>query len=72
MKSGSWRDIVYLGIKDGELPQSVQEQKNVWNNTHTATLEEYKINEKEQPLYTDDALQAAYEHELKYALGGKQ
>lgn len=61
-----------LGIKDGELPQSVQEQKNVWNNTHTATLEDYKINEKEQPLYTDDALQAAYEQELKDVLGGKQ
>lgn len=61
-----------LGIKDGELPQSVQEQKAVWNNTHTATLEDYKINEKEQPLYTDDALQAAYEQELKDALGGKQ
>ncbi|MBP4126246.1 S-type pyocin domain-containing protein [Klebsiella pneumoniae] len=61
-----------LGIKDGEIPQSVQEQKSVWNNTHTATLEDYKINEKEQPLYTDDALQAAYEQELKDALGGKQ
>ncbi|EAS3261068.1 pyocin [Salmonella enterica] len=61
-----------LGIKGGEIPQSVQEQKSVWNNTHTATLEDYKINEKEQPLYTDDALQAAYEQELKDALGGKQ
>ncbi|CNI02445.1 S-type pyocin domain-containing protein [Yersinia frederiksenii] len=59
-----------LGIKDGEVPKSVQEQKAVWNNTHTATLEDYKINEKEQALYTDDALQAAYEQELKDALGG--
>ncbi|MHA1066491.1 hypothetical protein ACR9GP_21665 [Enterobacter ludwigii] len=61
-----------LGIKDGELPRSVQEQKSVWNNTHTVILEDYKINEKEQPFYTDDALQAAYEQELKDALGGKQ
>lgn len=60
-----------LGIKDGEVPKTVQEQKSVWNNTHTATLEDYKINEKEQPLYTDDALQVAYDQELKDALGGK-
>ncbi len=61
-----------LGIKDGEVPQSVLEQKTVWNNTHTATLEDYKINEKEHALYTDEALQAAYEQEFKDALGGKK
>ncbi|MVF02729.1 pyocin [Serratia marcescens] len=61
-----------LGIKDGEVPHSVQEQKAVWNNTHTATLEDYRINEKEQALYTDGALQAAYEQELKDAMGGKK
>ncbi|MCA4110958.1 S-type pyocin domain-containing protein [Serratia marcescens] len=61
-----------LGIKDGEVPHSVQEQKAVWNNTHTATLEDYRINEKEQALYTDGALQAAYEQALKDAMGGKK
>lgn len=60
-----------LDIKDGEVPSSIQEESAVWNDTHTATLEDYKINEKEQPLYTDAALQAAYEQELKDALGGK-
>ncbi|WP_079972705.1 colicin-like bacteriocin tRNase domain-containing protein [Salmonella enterica] len=59
-----------LGIKDGEVPHSVLEQKAVWNNTHTATLEDYKISEKEQALYTDEALQAAYKQELKDAIGG--
>lgn len=59
-----------LGVKDGTLPESIQEKKTVWNNTHTATLEDYKINEKEQPLYTDAALQAAYEQELKDAFKG--
>lgn len=59
-----------LGIKDGTLPESIQEKKSVWNNTHTATLEDYKINEKEQTLYTDAALQAAYEQELKDAFKG--
>ncbi len=61
-----------LGIKDGEVLKSVHEQKAAWNNTHTAALEDYKINEKEQPIYTDDALQAADEQELKDALGGKK
>jgi hypothetical protein len=59
-----------LGIKDGDLSPSVEEQKAVWNNAHTATLEDYKINEKFHPLYTDEALQAAYEQDLKDAIGG--
>lgn len=44
-----------LGIKDGERPRNKME---VWNNTHTATLEDYKINEKTQPLYTPEAEEA--------------
>ena len=59
-----------LGIKDGEVPQSISRRKELWNNTHTATLEDYKINERELSLYTDEALQADYEQELKDALGG--
>ncbi|HGJ5918033.1 S-type pyocin domain-containing protein [Arsenophonus nasoniae] len=59
-----------LGIKDGELPKSIIEKKSVWNNTHTAALEDYKINEKNEPLYTEEAIQYAYEQELKSALKG--
>ncbi|KAB1495917.1 S-type pyocin domain-containing protein [Serratia proteamaculans] len=44
-----------LGVKDGERPKNRAE---VWNNTHTATLEDYKINEKNQPLYTPEADEA--------------
>lgn len=44
-----------LGIKDGLIPENYDE---VWNNTHTATLEDYKINEKTQPLYTPEANEA--------------
>ncbi|HGA4962732.1 TPA: colicin-like bacteriocin tRNase domain-containing protein [Salmonella enterica subsp. enterica serovar Chester] len=44
-----------LGVKDGERPKNRSE---VWNNTHTATLEDYKINEKTQPLYTPEAEEA--------------
>lgn len=61
-----------LGIKDGGTPKSIAEKKSVWNNTHTATLEDYKINENQQPIYTDDALQYAYEQEMKNALRGEK
>lgn len=44
-----------LGIADGEIPENANE---VWNNTHTATLEDYKINEIDQPLYTPEADEA--------------
>ena len=40
-----------LGIEDGVDPGY-----DVWNDVHTATLEDYKINEIEQPLYHPDAL----------------
>jgi hypothetical protein len=44
-----------LGINDGVITENYDE---VWNNTHTATLEDYKINEKTQPLYTPEAEEA--------------
>ncbi|WP_233268338.1 S-type pyocin domain-containing protein [Pantoea sp. BAV 3049] len=59
-----------LGIKDGKSPESIKKQKAVWNDTHTASLEDYKINEKDKPLYTEEALEAAYKQELKDAIGG--
>ena len=42
-----------LGVKDGEVPENDAE---VWNNTHTATLEDYKLSSDESLLYTPDAL----------------
>ncbi|MEE4484766.1 S-type pyocin domain-containing protein, partial [Serratia ficaria] len=41
-----------LGVSDGVSDDSV------WNSAHTATLEDYKINEKNQPMYTPEALEA--------------
>ena len=35
-----------VGIADGANPSY-----EVWNDTHTATLEEYKLNEEAEPLY---------------------
>ncbi|HGP1081066.1 TPA: S-type pyocin domain-containing protein [Pseudomonas aeruginosa] len=46
-----------LGIKDGEIPENYDE---VWNNTHSATLEDYKIDERKQPLYTPEADEAYF------------
>ncbi|OMP91123.1 pyocin [Raoultella terrigena] len=42
-----------LGIKDGEVPENKAE---VWNNTHTATLEDYRLSSDETLLYTPEAL----------------
>lgn len=50
-----------LDIKDGIKPINEHE---VWNNTHTATIEDYKVNEKNNPLYTPEA-ENAYEESFK-------
>ncbi|WP_159873993.1 MULTISPECIES: pyocin [unclassified Raoultella] len=51
-----------LSVKDGTLPPNEAE---VWNNTHTATLEDYKLGNSETLLYISDALKAAEEQELR-------
>lgn len=51
-----------LGVADGTLPANASE---VWNNTHTATLEDYKLGNSETLLYTPEALKAAEEQELR-------
>ncbi|EHE5551487.1 S-type pyocin domain-containing protein [Escherichia coli] len=51
-----------LGVKDGTIPDNAGE---VWNNTHTATLEDYKLSNDETLLYTPEALKAAEEQELR-------
>ncbi|GKX62444.1 hypothetical protein SOASR032_10130 [Pragia fontium] len=48
-----------LGVQDGV------EDKSVWNNAHTATLEDYKINEKTQDLYTPEAIKAYEAQEMR-------
>ncbi|CAE1143764.1 conserved protein of unknown function [Serratia sp. Tan611] len=42
-----------LGIPDGTTPKNSYE---VWNNTHTATLEDYQLSSDENLLYTPEAL----------------
>lgn len=45
-----------LGWESG-VPNSSDEASRLWNNTHTATLEDYRLNEKmiPHPLYHPDA-----------------
>ncbi len=48
-----------VGVPDGV------EDENVWNDAHTATLEDYKVNEKTQPLYTLEAVKAYVENGMR-------
>jgi len=54
-----------LGLKDGTVPDSLQEARETWNNTHTATLEDFKLKSEESLFYTPDAIKAAEEQELR-------
>lgn len=45
-----------LGYADGEAPDV---NSPIWNNVHTATLEDYKLQDDETLLYTAEALAAA-------------
>jgi hypothetical protein len=51
-----------LGVKDRDLPDNAGE---IWNNTHAATLEDYKLSNNEALLYTPEALKAAEDQELR-------
>ncbi len=53
-----------LGVADGV-------QGNVWNNAHTAALEDYRINENRDFLYTEAAQSAGDEQDHADALGGQ-
>jgi hypothetical protein len=44
-----------LGVADGVKPN---DEGVTWNNTHAATLEDYKLNDAPELLYTPDALEA--------------
>lgn len=55
-----------LGWKTG-VPSSVDETSTLWNNTHTATLEDYGLSGLESELYHPDAMNAAeMQMELEY------
>ena len=43
-----------MGYPTG-VPSNADEAADLWNNTHTASLESYSVNEVNQPLYHPDA-----------------
>ncbi|MNJ77134.1 hypothetical protein D3C77_745570 [compost metagenome] len=45
-----------MGLSDDFKPQN---GSPAWNNAHTATLEDYKLNGDEMLLYSPEAIQAA-------------
>lgn len=51
-----------LGIADDYIPKS---NPSLWNNIHSATLEEFKLSNDEALRYTADAIDAAKKQELK-------
>ncbi len=44
-----------LGVADGVKPN---DDGVIWNNTHAATLEDYKLKDNSELLYTPEALEA--------------
>ena len=51
-----------LGWRTG-LPQGSDMQRSLWNNTHTATLEDYGLSSQLSELYTPRAIQIMQEQE---------
>ncbi|MFV2948939.1 S-type pyocin domain-containing protein [Pseudomonas japonica] len=47
-----------LNVPDGFLPQ---DDGAIWNNTHTATLEDYKLKDSSDLFYTTEAKNAEYD-----------
>jgi len=43
------------GISDNQQMENKPEHRAIWNNTHTATLEDYQIYEKQQTFFTKEA-----------------
>ncbi|MDY4377828.1 pyocin [Pectobacterium brasiliense] len=52
-----------MGIKDKAVPDGDIQKAQVWNNTHTATLEDYKLRDDTSLLYTPEAMKA-YEEQV--------
>jgi hypothetical protein len=51
-----------MGLADDYIPKS---NPSLWNNLHTATLEDFKLSDDESLRYTDEAIDAAKKQELE-------
>lgn len=56
-----------LGIADGTVPDNGMKAAEVWNNAHTATLEDFKLKSEYTLFYTPEAIKAAEEQEMRGA-----
>ncbi|MBD8574296.1 S-type pyocin domain-containing protein [Pseudomonas syringae] len=52
-----------VGVLDGPVPQEIKGE--VWNNAHTATLEDFKLKDDKGLFYTEAANAAHEKHEQK-------
>ncbi|MHC8345112.1 S-type pyocin domain-containing protein [Pseudomonas sp. RT6P73] len=52
-----------LGLRDDFKPDK---DSPIWNNAHTATLEDYKLGDIESLLYTEEAIKAADRQEERF------
>jgi len=53
-----------IGVGDGPVGEEVKEA--IWNNAHTATLEDYKLQNDEPLIYTPEALSAGQQQEQDF------
>ncbi len=51
-----------MGFADDYIPKS---NPSLWNNLHTATLEDFKLSDDESLRYTEEAIDAAKKQELE-------
>jgi hypothetical protein len=51
-----------MGFADDYIPKS---NPSLWNNLHTATLEDFKLSDDESLRYTDEAIDAAKKQEVE-------
>ena len=51
-----------MGFAEDYIPKS---NPSLWNNLHTATLEDFKLSDDESLRYTDEAIDAAKKQELE-------
>ncbi|WP_448091887.1 hypothetical protein [Pseudomonas lini] len=56
-----------MGIPDDFIPKK---NTSLWNNVHTAALEDFKLGNDETLRYTDEAIEAAKRQEILAFEGG--
>ena len=58
-----------MGIDDSFIPKR---NPSIWNNAHTAALEDYKLSDDETLRYTDEAIEASKRQEVQAFESGSE